>query len=76
MTFPVPEAELSRYTSMSPQLLLEEAKKRIGKWHAPLPELLECTPLETIRGKESRGIRGVVRWGLERRDKRACDEKI
>jgi salicylate hydroxylase len=49
LSFPLDEAE-ARRLSADPVLLREEALRRCGAWHAPIPELLAATTPEHICG--------------------------
>src|SRR5690606_20891250 len=49
LSFPIEENHATNLSAKGAKVLKEEACKRL-KWHAPIPEILERTPLDKISG--------------------------
>jgi 2-polyprenyl-6-methoxyphenol hydroxylase-like FAD-dependent oxidoreductase len=51
LSFPMKDETLAKEISNNgPAALRQEALKRCGKWHAPIPEILEKTPVDLVSG--------------------------
>lgn len=50
LSFPLEEKDAIVLSSKGANALKDEALKRVGNWHVPVPELVEHTPLELITG--------------------------
>ena len=50
LSFPMDEADAKRCSQDGPAALKEEALKRCGFWHDPIPQLLHGTPTSLISG--------------------------
>jgi len=50
LSFPMTEDDAKILSSKGPVALKEEAMKRCGTWHDPIPEMLRTTPNELVSG--------------------------
>lgn len=50
LSFPLSEEEASCISALGSQALKNEALKRCGSWHSPIPEVLKSTPLSLVSG--------------------------
>jgi salicylate hydroxylase len=50
LSFPLPEEEATALHRLGAQALKEEALRRCPSWHAPIPQILEETPVSLITG--------------------------
>lgn len=50
LSFPLSENDAMELSSRGAMALKAEATNRVGKWHVPIPELIQNTPLELISG--------------------------
>mmetsp|Transcript_11700 Transcript_11700/g.13606 ORF Transcript_11700/g.13606 Transcript_11700/m.13606 type:complete len:179 (+) Transcript_11700:1004-1540(+) len=50
LSFPMTEDDAKTLSAKGPRALQDEAIRRCGKWHTPIPQLLSNTPLELISG--------------------------
>ena len=50
LSFPLDESSARDLSRRGPLALLDEARKRCGQWHAPIPQLLSATPPTLVSG--------------------------
>jgi salicylate hydroxylase len=50
LSFPMDENEAKKLGQLGPVALKEEALRRCGSWHCPIPEILHRTPVDLISG--------------------------
>lgn len=50
MSFPVAEEEARTLSHGGPNILKQEAIRRVATWHNPIPQILSTTPLSKITG--------------------------
>lgn len=51
LSFPMPdEAQAKALSQLGPAALQEEAMRRCGSWHDPIPQLIHDTPIDLITG--------------------------
>ena len=50
LSFPVSQAEACRVSTAGPTALLQQAVAKCGSWHAPIPKILQYTPVSLVSG--------------------------
>ena len=50
LSFPASESDASKLARGGPKALRDEALRRCGSWHPPIPQLLRDAPLELVTG--------------------------
>jgi 2-polyprenyl-6-methoxyphenol hydroxylase-like FAD-dependent oxidoreductase len=50
LSFPVAEEEATALSTQGPVALQQEAIRRCGTWHSPVPDILYATPIDLVSG--------------------------